>query len=92
VYLLLARFPDVPLGLEEGSDVQCLSPPKIPVDGPIEGEFEGAAVEGAVTRLAGCLSSSSCGTADRTRAWWAMAAQWFLKARVGQLRGSVLGC
>lgn len=30
---------------EEGADVHRLASPEVPVDGPVEGEFEGAAVE-----------------------------------------------
>lgn len=44
---LLARFNDVLVGLEERTNVQGLAPPHVAVDGPVEGELEGASVEGA---------------------------------------------
>jgi len=47
-YSLLSRLGDVLVGFEEGSQVHCLAAPEMSVDGPVEGEFEGAAVEGAV--------------------------------------------
>jgi hypothetical protein len=47
IYLLLAWLSDVLLAFEERANVHCLASPEISVDGPVEGEFEGAAVEGA---------------------------------------------
>lgn len=43
---LLARLNDVPVGLEERADVERLAPPYVAVDGPVEGELQGASVEG----------------------------------------------
>lgn len=47
VYLLLSRFSDVLLGFEKGADVHGLASPYVSVYGPVEGELEGPAVEGA---------------------------------------------
>ena len=47
-YLLLSRLCDVLVGFEEAADVERLAAPEVAVHGPVEGEFEGAAVEGAV--------------------------------------------
>lgn len=40
-----ARLCDVPVGLEQPSDVHGLSSPEIPVDSPVEGELERAPVQ-----------------------------------------------
>lgn len=50
VYLLLSRFSDVLLGFEKGADVHGLASPYVSVYGPVEGELERSAVEGAVQR------------------------------------------
>lgn len=44
-YLLLARIADVLVGVEKGSDIDCLSTPELPVDGPVKRQFQGAPVE-----------------------------------------------
>lgn len=44
-YLLLARIADVLVGFEKGSDIDCLSTPDLPVDGPVKRQFQGAPVE-----------------------------------------------
>jgi len=36
------------VGFEEGSDVECLAAPEVTVDGPVEGELQGALVEGPI--------------------------------------------
>jgi hypothetical protein len=44
-YLLLARIADILVGFEKGSDIDCLSTPDLPVDGPVKRQFQGAPVE-----------------------------------------------
>ena len=44
-YSLLSRLGNVLVRFEEGADVHSLAAPDIAMDGPIEGELEGAAVE-----------------------------------------------
>jgi hypothetical protein len=46
-YGLLSGLCDVLVRFEERSDVQGLATPDVPVDGPVERELEGTAVEGA---------------------------------------------
>ena len=46
-YPLLSGLCDVLVGLEETADVQGLAAPDVAVDGPVEGELQGAAVERA---------------------------------------------
>jgi hypothetical protein len=49
-YSLLSGLGDMLVGLEEGADVDGLAAPEVSVDGPVEGEFEGAAVELSVSQ------------------------------------------
>lgn len=42
----MSRVPNVLICLEEGSDVQRLTSPQIPMNGPVEGELERATVKG----------------------------------------------
>lgn len=44
---MLPGLRDVLVRFEEAADVKCLAAPEVAVDGPVEGEFEGALVEGA---------------------------------------------
>ena len=44
---MLSGLCDVLVGLEETADVQGLAAPDVAVDGPVEGELQGAAVERA---------------------------------------------
>lgn len=44
-YPLSARLGHVLVGFEQRADVQGLAPPKVPVDGPVEGKLERAAVK-----------------------------------------------
>lgn len=46
-YLLLSGLRDVLVGFEEAAEVERLAAPEVAVHGPVEGELEGAAVEGA---------------------------------------------
>lgn len=39
------------VGFEEGADVHGLTAPDVTVDGPVEGELERTAVEGAARRM-----------------------------------------
>lgn len=50
-YPLLSRLRDVLVGFEEAANVECLAAPEVAIHGPVEGEFERAAVEGAVSVL-----------------------------------------
>ena len=50
-YPLLSGLGDVLVGFEEGADVHGLAAPDVAVDGPVEGELEGAAVELAVAYI-----------------------------------------
>lgn len=43
-YFLLSRLANVLVRFEESADVHGLSAPDVSVDGPVEGELEGAAV------------------------------------------------
>lgn len=52
-YPLLSGLCDVLVGLEETADVQGLAAPDVAVDGPVEGELQGAAVERAGHRVRG---------------------------------------
>jgi hypothetical protein len=49
-YLLLARIADVLVGLEQRADVDSLSAPHRPVDGPVEGQLQGAPIQRAIYR------------------------------------------
>lgn len=42
---LLSRLCDVPVGLEQVAQVDCLAAPEVAVDAPVEGELEGPPVE-----------------------------------------------
>lgn len=44
-YLLLARIANVLVGFKKGPDIDCLSTPDLPVDGPVKRQFQGAPVE-----------------------------------------------
>lgn len=64
---MLARLNDVPVGLEERADVERLAPPYVAVDGPVEGELQGASVEGAAresVELADCSGGRGCAQHD----------------------------
>lgn len=50
LYLLLARIADVLVGLEQRADVDSLSAPHRPVDGPVEGQLQGAPIQRAIYR------------------------------------------
>lgn len=45
MYLLLSGFGDVTVCFEERTDVEGLASPEVTVNGPVEGELEGALVE-----------------------------------------------
>lgn len=62
-YFLLSWLGNVLVRFEEGSDVDRLAAPEVPVDGPVESELEGAAVElacEASVNVAGPMSYSCC--------------------------------
>lgn len=44
-YLLLPGVANVLIGLEKGSDINCLSPPDMSVDSPVQGELQRTPVE-----------------------------------------------
>jgi hypothetical protein len=44
-YLLLPRVANVLVGLKKGSDINCLSPPDMSVDSPVQGELQRTPVE-----------------------------------------------
>lgn len=48
---LLSRVADVSVGLEQGPDVEGLPPPEVSVHGPVQGELQGAPVEGPIGEL-----------------------------------------
>ena len=48
---LLSWVSNVLVCVEQRSDVHCLAAPEVAMDGPVKGQFEGAAVEGAVEGL-----------------------------------------
>ena len=47
---------DIAVCVEQGADVDCLAAPEAALNGPIEGELEGAAVEGSVELELGCIA------------------------------------
>jgi hypothetical protein len=51
-YSLLARLCDVFVGLKQPANVHGLAAPEVSVDGPVEGELQGAPVEAAAGVLA----------------------------------------
>ena len=65
---LLARLNDVLFGLEERSNVHGLAPPHVAVDGPVEGELQGAAVERAGHCIRGISLARALGAAAH-RIW-----------------------
>jgi len=45
MYLLLSGLGNMTVCFEEGTDVEGLASPEVAVDGPVEGELEGALIE-----------------------------------------------
>ena len=73
-YSLLSRLRDVLVRFEEGADVDRLPAPEVSVDGPVEGELQGAAVEVSGEVLSSCSQGQwLAGTLTRlqfSRPWW----------------------
>lgn len=67
-YPLLSGLCDVLVGLEETADVQGLAAPDVAVDGPVEGELQGAAVERAGLNIRG-MSHARIGSVGAHRIW-----------------------
>ena len=67
-YPLLSGLCDVLVGLEETADVQGLAAPDVAVDGPVEGELQGAAVERAGLNIRG-MSHARTGSVGAHRIW-----------------------
>jgi hypothetical protein len=65
-YPLLSGLCDVLVGLEETADVQGLAAPDVAVDGPVEGELQGATVERAGNHIRG-MSHARIGMAAAHR-------------------------
>ena len=64
-YSFLSRLRDVFVCCEEGADVESLSSPEISIHGPVEGEFEGSAVEVSVCLVRGAGSSNDLASRPR---------------------------
>ena len=72
-YSLLSRLGNVLVGFEEGADVHGLAAPDVSVDGPVEGELEGAAVELAIAFIRAVRESRDVGghgTGSEGWPWW----------------------
>lgn len=65
---MLSGLCDVLVGLEETADVQGLAAPDVAVDGPVEGELQGAAVERAGHCVRGMSHARASGAAAH-RIW-----------------------
>ena len=73
---MLPGLCDVLVGLEETADVQGLAAPDVAVDGPVEGELQGAAVERAGHIVRGMSNARAIVAAHRI---------WGLVAMVGEV-------
>lgn len=78
---MLSGLCDVLVGLEETADVQGLAAPDVAVDGPVEGELQGAAVE----RAGHCVRGMSHARALGWTAGGAAHRIWGLVAMVGEV-------
>ena len=70
-YPLFPRVCDVPVGFEEGSDVEGLASPQVTVDGPVEGQLQGAPIKRPMERAAEATAawSGSCAVRARGEGW-----------------------
>lgn len=95
-YPLLVRVPDMPVGLEEGADVDGLAAPEVAVDGPVKRQFQRAFVQDSVGAVSFSPSAAVLAMATYKAGWRAMAVaavfsgQWRLARRSAVMLSKVL--